>query len=114
MPDLDRLAEYAFSSVEQAALTAAPPERRLDTFFGIWTAKEAYLKGRGDGLTRPLDSFDVALAPAPTLLVDRLDPDAAEQWSLRRLAAPPGYLATLAVQGPPPVVRERWWQGGLR
>jgi 4'-phosphopantetheinyl transferase len=61
--DLEGLAETCFSPVERAALTAVPAAQRRWAFFAGWTRKEAFLKVLGDGLSRPLDSFDVSLAP---------------------------------------------------
>ena len=90
-----------FSPSEVAALLALPPAGRHAAFFRIWTRKEAYVKARGDGLSLPLDSFDVAQAPdAPTLLL-ATRPDAAEagRWTLAPLAPGPGYAGAVAAAG---------------
>jgi 4'-phosphopantetheinyl transferase len=92
------LAVRFFSPRERAALAVLAPGVRARAFFDVWTRKEAYVKARGLGLAMPLDSFDVAAAPAATdaLLATRPDSGDAARWTVRDLAAPPGYAAALA------------------
>ncbi len=44
---------------ELSYLLDAPEPERLQRFYRLWTAKEAYVKYLGTGLTRPLSSFSV-------------------------------------------------------
>ena len=72
-----------------------------EAFFACWTRKEAYLKARGDGLSLPLDQFDVSLMPGEpaVLLSTKWDPQEASRWSLQELRPDLGYAAALAVEG---------------
>lgn len=96
LEDAAAIAERFFSPAECAALRSLPPE----AFFHCWARKEAYLKARGDGLTHPLDAFDVAVDPAAParLLAHRLDPDEPRRWVLRALAPPAGYVGAVAIR----------------
>ena len=102
-PDIvvEEVAERFFSPDELAALRALSTDDRINAFFACWTRKEAYLKARGEGLSIPLDSFDVSLKPGEPakLLNSRDDPQAVARWSLRTLNVGPGYAATAAVEG---------------
>jgi 4'-phosphopantetheinyl transferase len=99
------IAERFFSRREFAALESLPDPLRTVAFFNCWTRKEAYIKARGEGLSFPLDKFDVSLAPDEPAALLHTDGDAreAERWSLSELQAGTGYAATLAVEG-------RGWQ----
>lgn len=90
-----------FAPAEVAALLALPRELRERAFFACWTRKEAYIKGRGDGLGFGLDRFEVSVSPdAPASLLRVLDhPDEAARWELRSLDAAPDYAGALAVEG---------------
>src|SRR5690349_3717610 len=49
---------------------AEPAERFALGFFKCWASKEAYIKGRGAGLSIPLSGFDVCPDPdAPARLL---------------------------------------------
>jgi 4'-phosphopantetheinyl transferase len=97
----DRIAENYFSENECKTLASLAAHMQCEAFFACWTRKEAYLKARGDGLSLPLDQFDVSLRPdeEPRLLETRHDPADARRWTLRALDAGRGYAAALAVEG---------------
>ena len=104
------LARHSFSSAEQAAFDAVPlPEKQL-AFFKCWTSKEAYIKGRGLGLSLPLHLFDVSLAPeAPAaLLASREDAYEVQRWTMHTLKPGNDYAGALAVEQPEPSIR--YWQ----
>jgi 4'-phosphopantetheinyl transferase len=101
LADAEQIAERFFSLTEQAALRAVPTGQRLEAFFACWTRKEAFLKATGDGLARPLDQFDVALAPEePARLLHVVgEPEAPARWRLEALAPALGYVAAVAATG---------------
>jgi len=95
------IAERFFSPREVATLRALPAELQRQAFFHCWTRKEAYIKARGQGLSLPLDQFDVSLAPGEPVAVlgTQQDPSEASHWSLQELTPAAGYVAALAVEG---------------
>jgi len=97
----DQIAEQFFSFQEVAALHSLPRSMQEEAFFACWTRKEAYIKGTGQGLSLPLNQFDVSVFPGEpaALLSTRLDPREASRWSLQGLNPGPGYVGALAVAG---------------
>ena len=95
------IAERFFSSKEVSCLRALPAALQTEAFFNCWTRKEAYIKARGEGLSLPLDKFDVSLAPGEqaTLLETRIDPSEVSRWRLLELKPGSEFTAALAVEG---------------
>jgi 4'-phosphopantetheinyl transferase len=95
-----------FSAAESARLRTLAPEERARAFFECWTRKEAYIKARGDGLSRRLDTFEVAFGPgaAPAILAAGDEPDATVRWAVHDLQPADGYCGALIVEGPGVVV----------
>lgn len=88
------IAERFFSAGEVQTLNALAEAEKPAAFFRCWTRKEAYIKAIGSGLSHPLDSFDVTLAPGEPAALARV----AELWSLFDLDVAPGYAGALAVE----------------
>jgi 4'-phosphopantetheinyl transferase len=106
--DFDELeiAERFFSTREMKDLRALPEPLRKLGFFTCWTRKEAYIKGIGEGLSMPLDRFDVSLVPgSPAALLHTRGGPEASRWSLAALDPGPGYVGALAVPGDVEVLR---------
>jgi 4'-phosphopantetheinyl transferase len=99
--DVERIAASFFSPHERLALLSLPAQSRFDAFFDCWTRKEAYIKAVGDGLSLPLDQFDVCFLPGqePRLLATRPDPAEARRWVIQALDVGPCYRAAVAVEG---------------
>jgi 4'-phosphopantetheinyl transferase len=102
-PDIEAvgIAERFFSAAERRALATLDPREQRDAFYACWTRKEAYIKATGDGLSLPLDQFDVTLLPGEParLVATRPDPGEAGRWTLMELDVGDGYKAALAVEG---------------
>ena len=101
MPDGEAIAKRFFSAPENEVFAAVPAGQRDLAFFTCWTRKEAYIKAVGEGLSMPLDRFDVTLRPGEPaqLLCTRGDPAEAARWTLRELDLGPGWMGALAVEG---------------
>jgi len=100
--DILGIARSTFSSGEQTSLAKLPTAQRLTAFYDCWTRKEAYIKARGDGLSYPLDAFDVSLAPNEPAALLRSAEGSTEQrrWAFFAIDAGLGYAAALVVERP--------------
>jgi 4'-phosphopantetheinyl transferase len=94
------IAQRFFSPAERQALETLPSVLRHDAFFACWTRKEAFVKARGEGLSCPLDSFDVSVIAdeESVSLATRPDASAASRWTVRSLNGFPDYKAAVAVE----------------
>ena len=103
LDDADRIVDRFFSALETAAYRALPDAARAAAFVTCWTRKEAFIKALGEGLSHPLDAFDVTVrADEPArLLATRRETVAAAQWAMQAVPVGAGYAATVAADGPP-------------
>jgi len=92
-------------------LNALPAEERVEAFFSCWTRKEAYIKALGEGLSVPLDSFEVAFGSqrAAALVAVRSNPAELSRWSMYDLKVPEGYKAAVVVEGTAHRIRQFRW-----
>lgn len=100
-----------FAPAEVAEWNALPEAARTEGFFNGWARKEAYLKALGAGLAKPLDSFQVSLAPGrpAAVLADTEDLARPARWRLLPVPMPPGYTAALALPRAITRVRHLEW-----
>jgi 4'-phosphopantetheinyl transferase len=98
--EVEQIARQFFSKAEQLAITTLPVIQRQRAFFDCWTRKEAFVKARGDGLSLPLDHFDVSVRPhePARLLATRPDANEAAAWEVAAVAVEHGYAAAVVTQ----------------
>jgi 4'-phosphopantetheinyl transferase len=108
---LEQVAESNFSAGEYKELRTMSGEVRLQAFFNCWTRKEAFIKALGDGLSFPLQEFDVSLLPGEPARLLRLhgSPLEAARWSMVDLQPAQGYVAALVVEGNSYSISHRDW-----
>jgi len=100
--NLEEIAARYFSRRERSELAAVSPGDRVHAFFRCWTRKEAYLKARGDGLSVPLDSFDVTVLPEATPALFAQD---SGRWTIRTIVPEAGFVGAAVYEGANPAVR---------
>ncbi|MCX5660517.1 MAG: 4'-phosphopantetheinyl transferase superfamily protein [Planctomycetota bacterium] len=96
------LARRFFAPGEIEALNRLGSTERTQAFFRCWTRKEAFVKALGEGLSMPLDNFEVSLLPGRSQVakVLRGEPEAGPPWELHDLRADPAYADALCTRGP--------------
>jgi 4'-phosphopantetheinyl transferase len=101
LEDADDIAARFFSARESEVFRQLPAQQKQAAFFDCWTRKEAFIKAVGEGLSHPLDQFDVAFAPGrpARLLHVAGGENKADRWRLRALYPAPRYAAALVVEG---------------
>ncbi len=98
--EADDIAARYFSRRENTTYRTLNPGDKPLGFFNCWTRKEAFVKALGDGLSIPLDRFDVTLAPGEPAKVLRVEntPGDDSGWRLDSLCPATGYVAAIASQ----------------
>lgn len=102
MHDMDALVKRFFSKRENKEYQSfIGVERRL-AFYRAWTRKEAYLKATGQGLSYPLDHFDVSLAADGMRCLLRINDsdEEASAWTVFSFEPFQDYLASIALKAP--------------
>jgi 4'-phosphopantetheinyl transferase len=105
------IAERFFSRQETDWLRGQSRLELIPAFFSCWTAKEAYVKALGKGLSLPLSGFGIVpRSGAPRLRVEIYDnPEESRRWSMWQLDLGPGLRGALAVEGEDCRLRLRKW-----
>ncbi len=91
-PRLARLARRVLGPGEYEAWSSLPETAALRSFLESWTAKEAYLKATGEGISRPMAGVPAVAPPG---------------WSLARPAVATGHVAAVMVEVPKARIRVR-------
>ena len=87
-----RLPTRVLSSAERKTLARVPPGRREEVFLRYWTAKEAYVKGLGCGLSLELETIEVKSLGSDDVALS------VGGWALSYFRPAPGVIGALVVQ----------------
>ena len=102
-PDIEvkDIATNFFSTNEIMNLLALPEKQQTLGFFNCWTRKEAFIKAVGEGLSFPLDKFEVSLEPdkPAKLLATDWDPKAVSKWSIYSMSPGANFVGSLVIEG---------------
>ncbi len=97
----NKIANRQFSQSEINMIQKAPFDENIQTFFNIWTRKEALLKATGKGLLSPMSQFDVSKTPDEPVTFLKYLPTSEKNsdWNIYDLDIGSGFCGALAVKG---------------
>ena len=102
-PDVEALslAQRFFASLESDRIAQAHGQEQQRLFYRYWTGKEAYLKGRGVGLSLGLDRFELLFDDELTQAQVRVTESGSvdRNWSVRSLSIEEHVTGALAFEG---------------
>ena len=97
---IEELAGSCFSSAERSAMRQLDDHARIDRFFQLWAAKEAYIKALGGGLSVPLQEFTVDVrSDALRWSVATFARPGELPWSVMPVPVAAGYFGAVAARG---------------
>ena len=111
MRDAAELAKSIFTNREFQLIANLTYEEQQRVFFQFWTAKEAYLKAIGTGLSDSLSDIEITFdrVKSPKLLAIKGDIDAGTSWSLYFCIPAANYIAAIIVNAQIPKQQIDFW-----
>lgn len=109
--DVLGLADRFFSPDEAGWIRTHSAAERARAFYLCWTAKEAYVKACGTGLSMPLARFSlIPWARQEKLTLQTLDhPSERDRWSIWQISLQPELCCAVAVHAPDVTVQVEKW-----
>lgn len=99
MEDMTAIADHFFAPAEQRHLASIAEADRKHAFYECWTRKESVIKATGEGISRPLDSFEVAFGPGVAAHLVRIDDNYSPAWQMDSFEPCPGYVGAVTSPG---------------
>ena len=111
--EMEQIVEQFFSVTERVFFGTLPTSEKQETFFNWWTRKEAFTKATGEGLSYPLDRFDVSAGPGKSvgLLTILGDTKEASRWSMWDVRPAEQFAGAVVVEGEGWDVQYWQWPG---
>ncbi|MEM6612528.1 MAG: 4'-phosphopantetheinyl transferase superfamily protein [Cyanobacteria bacterium P01_C01_bin.72] len=111
MPDALKIAQRFFSPREFKTLQATAPEQQAKLFFQLWTAKEAYLKALGTGLSDSLTGVEIAFDrnQSPYLFSLQQKSPPISDWSLYSCTPIANYSGAFVINQPISAQQITFW-----
>ncbi len=102
LADADEIAARYFSREEVCIYHQLPPQEKQAAFYRCWTRKEAFIKAIGEGLSYPLDRFNVSVTSTDAAKLIQIggSQEAGLEWNIFDIKPGPNYTAALAVECP--------------
>lgn len=98
--DILALARSTFAAGEFEVLRHLPAHRQAPAFFRYWVAKEAVLKGEGEGLGLPVDSFEIVFeGEGLARVTPREGSRVRADWTIRERSLGPEWPVAVAARG---------------
>ncbi len=116
IPEMEQIVEQFFSVRERFFFGTLTASEKQERFFNWWTRKEALMKATGDGLSYPLDTFDVSAVPGKSFELLRTVDDAKEasKWTIGDVGPGEGFTGSFAVEGGNCEVQYWQWPGSSK
>jgi 4'-phosphopantetheinyl transferase len=102
---LHAIARANFSTEEFALFASAHVAAQVELFHRLWSAKEAYIKARGGGLSIPLQDFSIDVSDPSVPWSVRTRTPSSTRWRVEPVPLPPGYAGALAIEGDDALLR---------
>jgi 4'-phosphopantetheinyl transferase len=82
--EYDDLAKRFFCEAEYQKLVQVYPKEKSNAFFNCWTRKEAFIKAVGEGLSYPLNDFEVTFLSNEPAQINHIQQnfETPKQWTL--------------------------------
>lgn len=74
-------------------------EERMRGFYSLWTLKESYIKAVGQGLSMPLDSFDVLSFVSGSMAAQSANPSLIKDYDLRLTTLDEKHQLAVCIHG---------------
>lgn len=102
LKDATQLAQRFFCPREYQAIAQLPVAQQPSAFLQIWTAKEAFLKGIGSGISGGLDRVEILPASSQPMGLSFPEPSdrPLQDWQLFGIDVGHEYHATVAIEAP--------------
>lgn len=97
LQELTQLVETWFSTEECALWSDLNPSDRLESYYHVWTQKEAFMKASGEGLTYPLGDFSVSADTHKAGRLLSIKNEDASHWKMITLSEP-GWRVAACIQ----------------
>jgi 4'-phosphopantetheinyl transferase len=111
LKDADALVKRFFSPRENDLFQKLPEEQKPVAFFNLWTRKEAFLKGTGEGISHSLNRVEVSFLPGkPAAFLPGATLEGLARWALQELVPAEGFAAALATRFPPSGIQCWRWE----